>query len=58
VNNCGLAGSVIADEVSQKGTNIGYDANAGQFVDMMKAGILDPTKVVKTALTNAASIAA
>jgi chaperonin GroEL len=57
VNNCGLSGSVIADEVSQKSNNIGYDANAGQYVDMMKAGILDPTKVVKTALTNAASIA-
>jgi chaperonin GroEL len=56
VNNCGLSGSVIADEVSQKGTNIGYDANAGEYVDMVKAGILDPTKVVKTALTNAASI--
>jgi chaperonin GroEL len=56
VNNCGLSGSVIADEVSQKANNIGYDANAGEFVDMMKAGILDPTKVVKTALTNAASI--
>jgi chaperonin GroEL len=56
VNNAGLSGSVIADEVSQKGTNIGYDANAGEFVDMVKAGILDPTKVVKTALTNAASI--
>lgn len=56
VNNCGLSGSVIADEVSQKSTNIGYDANAGEFVDMMKAGILDPTKVVKTALANAASI--
>jgi chaperonin GroEL len=57
VNNCGLSGSVVADEVSQKGTNIGYDANAGEYVDMVKAGILDPTKVVKTALTNAASIA-
>jgi chaperonin GroEL len=56
VNNCGLSGSVIADEVSQKPTNTGYDANAGEFVDMMKSGILDPTKVVKTALTNAASI--
>jgi chaperonin GroEL len=36
---------------------MGYDANAGEYVDMMKAGILDPTKVVKTALANAASIA-
>jgi chaperonin GroEL len=56
-NNAGLAGSVIADEVAQKPTNTGYDANAGEYVDMVKAGILDPTKVVKTALTNAASIA-
>jgi chaperonin GroEL len=56
-DNCGLSGGVVADEVSQKSTNIGYDANAGEYVDMMKAGILDPTKVVKTALANAASIA-
>src|SRR5262245_1478621 len=56
-DNCGLSGSVIADEVSQKATNTGYDANAGEYVDMMKTGILDPAKVVKTALTNAASIA-
>ena len=56
-DNCGLDGSVVADEVSQKATNIGYDANAGEYVDMFKAGILDPTKVVKTALANAASIA-
>jgi chaperonin GroEL len=56
-DNCGLSGSVVADEVAQKGTNIGYDANAGEYTDMMKAGILDPTKVVKAALANAASIA-
>jgi chaperonin GroEL len=56
-DNCGLAGSVVADEVSQKSFNQGYDANAGEYVDMMKAGIIDPTKVVKTALSNAASIA-
>ncbi|HVT27583.1 MAG TPA: TCP-1/cpn60 chaperonin family protein, partial [Lacipirellulaceae bacterium] len=56
-DNCGLPGSVVADEVAQKPTNMGYDANAGEYVDMMKAGILDPTKVVKTALANAASIA-
>jgi chaperonin GroEL len=56
-DNAGVSGSVVADEVSQKPTNIGYDANAGEYVDMMKAGILDPTKVVKTALANAASIA-
>ncbi len=56
-DNCRRDGSVVADEVSQKATNIGYDANAGEYVDMIKAGILDPTKVVKTALANAASIA-
>jgi chaperonin GroEL len=56
-DNCGLAGSVVADEVSQRGVNIGYDANAGEYVDMFKAGVIDPTKVVKTALTNASSIA-
>ncbi len=56
-DNCGLDGRVVADEVSQKPTNIGYDANTGEYVDMFKAGIIDPTKVVQTALTNAASIA-
>jgi chaperonin GroEL len=56
-DNGGVDGSVVADEVSQKGTNTGYDANSGEYVDMFKAGIIDPTKVVKTALNNAASIA-
>jgi chaperonin GroEL len=55
--NCGLSGGVIADEIAQKSQNMGYDANAGEYVDMVKTGILDPTKVVKTALANAASIA-
>ncbi len=57
-DNCGIDGSVIADEVSQKPTNIGYDANAGEYVDMFKAGIIDPVKVVRSALGNAASISA
>ncbi len=56
-DNCGLDGSVVADEISQKSQATGYDANNGEYVDMFKAGIIDPTKVVKTALTNAASIA-
>jgi chaperonin GroEL len=38
--------------------SIGYDANTGQFVDMFKAGIIDPAKVARTALQNAASVAA
>ncbi|HWB13670.1 MAG TPA: chaperonin GroEL [Pirellulales bacterium] len=58
VDNCGLDGSVIADEVSQKSTNVGYDANKAEYVDMYKAGIIDPLKVVRSALSNAASIAA
>ena len=56
-DNCGIDGSVVADEVSQKPTNTGYDANTGKYVDMFKAGIIDPLKVVRTALQNAASIA-
>ncbi len=57
VDNCGMDGSVIVDEVSQKPTNTGFDANAGKYVDMLKAGIIDPVKVVRSALSNAASIA-
>ena len=56
-DNCGLDGSVVADEVSRKSAAIGYDANKGEYVDMFKAGVIDPTKVVKSALSNAASIA-
>jgi chaperonin GroEL len=58
VNNGGKDGSVVADEVRQKSGNMGYDANTGEYVDMYKAGIIDPVKVVRTALSNAASIAA
>jgi chaperonin GroEL len=54
--NAGIDGSVVADEVSQKDLNVGYDANTGAYVDMLKAGIIDPVKVVRVALTNAASI--
>ena len=56
-DNGGIDGSVVVDEVSQKPTNTGYDANAGKYGDMLKAGIIDPVKVVRTALSNAASIA-
>ncbi|MFM9010745.1 MAG: chaperonin GroEL [Planctomycetota bacterium] len=54
--NGGIDGAVVADEVAQKGVNIGYDANSGEFVDMLKAGIIDPVKVGRVALTTAASI--
>ncbi len=56
-DNCGIDGSVVADEVSRKAGNQGYDANAGKYVDMVKSGIIDPVKVVRSALSNAASIA-
>jgi chaperonin GroEL len=56
-DNCGVDGSVVADEVADKPTNTGYNANTGEYVDMFKAGIIDPLKVVRTALENAASIA-
>ena len=49
---------MIVDDVEQKEGSFGYDANSRQFVDMLKAGIIDPVKVVRTALRNAASIAA
>jgi chaperonin GroEL len=58
--NSGSDGAVVADEVRQRGdksANIGYNANTGEFVDMFKAGIVDPTKVTRSALQNAASIA-
>jgi len=55
-DNCGVDGSVVVDEVSQKPVNMGYDANTGKYVDMFKAGIIDPLKVVRSALQNAASI--
>lgn len=57
-DNGGIDGSVVVDEVAQKSTNSGYDAKVGQYVDMFQEGIIDPVKVVRTALANAASIAA
>ncbi len=56
-SNGGNDGSVVADEVKQKGANIGFNAVTGEYGDMYKAGIVDPAKVVKSALRNAASIA-
>jgi len=56
--NSGHDGGVIAEEVKSKSGAVGFDANTGNFVDMFEAGIIDPTKVTRTALQNAASIAA
>jgi chaperonin GroEL len=61
--NAGQDGAVIIDavrrmQVEKKNVNMGYDVMTGEFVDMIKAGILDPAKVTRGALENAASIAA
>jgi chaperonin GroEL len=55
--NAGQNGAVIAERVKEKDFNVGYDAAVNQFVDMFEAGIVDPAKVTRSALQNAASIA-
>ncbi len=55
--NCGLEGAVILDKVKQSKSGVGFDANKEEYVDMKKAGIVDPTKVTRSALENAESIA-
>jgi chaperonin GroEL len=55
--NAGLEGSIVVDKVrNQKGAN-GFNARTETYEDLMKAGVIDPTKVVRTALQNAASVA-
>ncbi len=55
--NSGQNGAVIAERVKEKDFNVGYDAANNQFVDMFEVGIVDPAKVTRSALQNAASIA-
>lgn len=55
--NAGLEGAIILQEVEKLPESFGFNAFTGEYVDMIKAGILDPTKVVRCALQNAASIA-
>jgi chaperonin GroEL len=57
VFNAGLEGSVLLNDVRQKGGTWGFDARRGQTVDMIESGIIDPAKVTKQALLNASSIA-
>ncbi len=58
VENAGLEGSVIVEKVkAEKSVTRGFDAESLQFVDMIQAGIIDPTKVERVALENAASVA-
>lgn len=56
--NAGLDGSVVVEEVHRRDPGDGYNAATGEYVNMMKAGIIDPFKVTSSALQNAASIAA
>ena len=56
--NAGLDGAVIADHCKSEKKGVGFDANAMKWVDMVSAGIIDPAKVTRSALQNAASIAA
>ncbi len=59
VENAGLDGAVVAGKILEsKDTSYGFDAQKGEYCDLIKAGIIDPTKVVRTALQDAASVAA
>lgn len=55
--NAGREGSVVVDEVKRRDKNIGYDAEKHEYTDMIKAGIIDPLKVTRSALQNAVSVA-
>lgn len=56
--NAGLEGAVIVDKLKHEDAGIGFDAATGEWVNMMDQGIVDPTKVTRSALQNAASVAA
>jgi chaperonin GroEL len=56
-NNAGVEGSVIVEEVKRRKGNDGYNVSTGGYEDLVKAGVVDPKKVTRTALQNAASIA-
>lgn len=55
--NAGVDGSIIVDRAKKEKKGVGYDASTGEWVNMMQAGIIDPAKVTRSALQNAASIA-
>jgi chaperonin GroEL len=57
-NNAGAEGSVVVEKVKDAKASTGFNAESGEYEDLMKAGIIDPTKVVRFALQNAASVAA
>jgi chaperonin GroEL len=57
VENAGLEGSVVVAKVAEGKGDFGYNAKTDEYVDMLKAGIIDPKKVTRVALENAASVA-
>ncbi len=57
VGNAGLEGSVVVEHVRKEKESMGFDAATEKYADMFEAGIIDPTKVVRCALQNAASVA-
>ena len=58
VNNAGFEGAIVVEKVrASANANFGYNAHTGQYEDLVAAGVIDPTKVTRTALQNAASIA-
>ena len=56
-NNAGVEGAVIVEKIKQEKKNVGYNAETGEVEDLVAAGVIDPTKVVRIAIENAASIA-
>ena len=58
VENAGLEGSIVVGKLMERSDSHGFDAQTEEYVDMIAAGIIDPTKVVRVALQDAASIAA
>jgi chaperonin GroEL len=56
-NNAGFEGSVVVQKVMEGKDNFGFNAETGEYEDLLKAGIIDPTKVTRFAIQNAASVA-
>jgi chaperonin GroEL len=57
-NNAGAEGSIVVEKVKDQKAGFGFNAETGKYEDLMKAGIIDPTKVTRFALQNASSVAA
>ena len=56
-DNAGIDGSIVVDKVKAGTGNFGFNAQSEEYEDLVKAGVIDPTKVVRTALQNASSVA-